>query len=99
MMNADMQNKRKRVKADTPFCLQYSTSVQQSSFLTTSAGQLRLGVIADMDEVTTTRRTPSSFAAMSTLFVPLIAGANSSFCQYMDQVKMSDNYVAINKYM
>lgn len=63
----------------TPLSLQYSSSVQQSSFLTLSAGQLGLGIIADVDEVTTTRRTPSSLAAVSTLIVPLIAGSNSSF--------------------
>lgn len=55
-------------------------SVQQSSALTTSAGHLGLGVIADMDDVTTTRLTPFSLAAVSTFRVPLIAGSRSSLC-------------------
>lgn len=72
------QNNIPNQKVDTPFCLQYSSSVQQSSFLTASAGQLGLGTIADIEEVTTTRLTPASFAALSTLIVPLTAGSNSS---------------------
>jgi len=63
----------------TSFCLQYSTSVQQSSLFTTSEGQLGLGIMAEIEEVTTTRFTPTSFAAVSTFNVPLIAGSKSSF--------------------
>lgn len=69
---------KQKCKRDTPFCLQYSSSVQQSSFLTISAGHLGLGITADTEEVTTTRRTPSFFAAVSTLMVPFIAGSNRS---------------------
>lgn len=56
-------------------------SDQQSSALTTSGGQLGLGVIEEIDDVTTTRLTPASFAAVSTLIVPLMAGSRSCFCK------------------
>lgn len=70
----------------TSFCLQYSSSAQQSSFLILSAGQLGLGVIADIEDVTTTRRTPSFFAAVSTLMVPLIAGSNNWRCNHQQML-------------
>jgi hypothetical protein len=47
----------------------------------TSAGQLGLGVIEEIEDVPTTRLTPFSFAAVSTFIVPLIAGSKSSFFQ------------------
>lgn len=52
--------------------------------------------MADTEEVTTTRRTPSSLAAVSTLIVPLIAGANSSFFEQprkgKDQNQVTPNH-------
>ncbi|RZR83316.1 hypothetical protein BHM03_00009914 [Ensete ventricosum] len=64
----------------TSFCRQYSTSVQQFSSFTTSAGHPGLGTMADMDDVTTTRPTPLSLAARSTLSVPFTAGSSNSLC-------------------
>lgn len=72
----------------TPFCLQYSRSVQQSSLFTTSDGHLGLGVIAEIEDVTTTRFTPASFAAVKTLIVPLIAGSRSSFYEHLKRKKI-----------
>lgn len=68
-----------RLQLLTSFCLQYSSSVQQSSSLTLSAGHFGLGVIEEIDDVTTTRFTPSALAAVSTLTVPLTAGFKSWF--------------------
>lgn len=53
-----------------------------------SAGQLGFGVMDDTDEVTTTRLTPSSFDAVSTLLVPLIAGDRRSFYNSHDHNPM-----------
>ena len=53
-------------------------SAQQSSPFTTSAGQLGLGMMAEIDDVTTTRPTPLAFAASNTFVVPLIAGSRST---------------------
>ncbi|RDX62605.1 hypothetical protein CR513_59048, partial [Mucuna pruriens] len=84
----------------TSFSLQNATSAQHSSVLATPAGQLGLGVMAEMEDVTTTRRTPASFAAASTFSVPLIAGSRSSFCvktkmglaeEYLGVVDLVDN--------
>jgi hypothetical protein len=79
------------IGALTPFCLQYSMSVQQSSASTMSSGKLRLVVMAINDDVSTTRLTPASFAAVSTFIVPLIAGSKSCFYkrhQFMDPASM-----------
>ena len=56
-------------------------SVQQRSSRTSPAGHPGLGMMAQLDEVTTTRRTlPASLAARSTFSVPSTAGTISCFC-------------------
>ncbi|KAL0912547.1 hypothetical protein M5K25_018528 [Dendrobium thyrsiflorum] len=60
-----------------PFSRQYSRSVQQFSSFTTSVGHPGLGMIAEIDEVTTTRRTTPSCAARSMLSMPFTAGLSN----------------------
>jgi len=53
-------------------------SVQQRSSRTSPAGHPGLGTMAEIDEVTTTRRTPpAALAARSTFRVPSTAGTIS----------------------